>query len=117
MATSRSSIARLLLEARPADQAGFGAVDVALALEHLRVRRPFCDCASAGNVLVLGARRNIREPLPSRRSKEDDGDGKRAGAPLNDAAGSAEGERRNLRVGRARADEFDVSDAGGQARE
>jgi hypothetical protein len=41
------------------DQNGFGAIDVALAGEEIGVSRPTSDCASAGEVLVPHAGRDV----------------------------------------------------------
>ena len=49
------------------DQASLSAVDGALAGEKIGTSRPPGDCTGAGEVLVLGARRNVGESFPCRR--------------------------------------------------
>ena len=67
---SRSDITRLPFQTGECDQAGLGAVDVALAGEKISAGRPPGDCACAGQVLVLGAGRNVREPFGRPRNRD-----------------------------------------------
>src|ERR1700733_10626025 len=94
MAVSRSSAtARLPHRTSEPDQARLSAVDVAFAAEEVGAGRPAGDCTCAGQVLVVGARRDVGESLPCRGLEEHDRQTKCPGASFDDAAGPAESKR------------------------